>query len=117
MKKLSECEKGYRRWISPSNKPEKAMPVDTGMLHYRETQYGFEWGAASVTRGFSGDLQGWVTLLIDTPKHDLQIYVTKTGKVRVYDRQGEWKATSAVIAEQFKSALKEERKKPRKKKP
>ena len=23
MSKLSECEKGYRRWISPTNKPER----------------------------------------------------------------------------------------------
>jgi hypothetical protein len=58
--------------------------------HFAETKYGFEWGAASVTRCFSDDRKGWVTLLLKTPKTELQIYVTKTGKVRVHDRHGEW---------------------------
>jgi hypothetical protein len=63
------------------------------IMHYRETKYGFEWGAVSVTRGFSDSKKGWVTLLLETPKHrnGLQIYVTKTGKVRIYDSRGEWK--------------------------
>jgi hypothetical protein len=64
-------------------------------MHYKETKYGFEWGAAEVTRCFS-DAKGWVTLLLETPKHkggkSLQIYVTKTGKVRIFSARGEWKA-------------------------
>jgi hypothetical protein len=59
----------------------------------RITEYGFNWGAAKVTRGFSDDRKGWVTILLDTPKGaGIQVYVTKTGKVRVHDRNGEWKA-------------------------
>ena len=62
--------------------------------HYAETPYGFEWGAAHVQRAFSDDKRGWVTLTLDTPKHaghdSLQIYVTRTGKVRIYDSRGEW---------------------------
>jgi len=62
--------------------------------HYAETPYGFEWGAARVQRAFSDDKRGWVTLTLDTPKHaghdSLQIYVTRTGKVRIYDSRGEW---------------------------
>lgn len=58
---------------------------------YQETKYGFNWGAAAVTRCFSDDKKGWVTILIDTPKHNMQIYITKTGKIRVHDRSGEWK--------------------------
>ncbi len=30
MRKKSECEKGYKRWISPSNKPHR---VDSGSLN------------------------------------------------------------------------------------
>ena len=58
--------------------------------HYAETKYGFDWGAASVTRSFSDDQKGRVTLLLKTPKTELQIYVTKTGKVRVSDWRREW---------------------------
>lgn len=67
-------------------------------MHYAETKFGFEWGAAKVTRCFSDAKKGWVTLLLETPKHqngkhgELQIYVTKTGKVRISDSRGEWKA-------------------------
>jgi hypothetical protein len=53
-------------------------------MHYKETEYGFEWGAAKIERCFSDDKKGWVTLLLKTPKDELQIYVTKTGKVRVH---------------------------------
>lgn len=60
-------------------------------MHYQETTYGFEWGAASVDRLFSDDKKGWVTVGITTPKAHVQIYVTKTGKVRVYGANGEWK--------------------------
>ena len=65
-------------------------------MHYAETKYGFDWGAAKVTRCFSDSNKGWVTLLLETPKHkdgkSLQIYVTKSGKVRIHDARGEWKA-------------------------
>lgn len=65
-------------------------------MHYAETQYGFDWGAAKITRCFSDKKKGWVTLLLETPKHAegkaLQIYVTKSGKVRIHDARGEWKS-------------------------
>lgn len=59
-------------------------------IHYRETDYGFEYGAAKVTRIHSDQKRGWVLLGVGTPKTDIQIYVTKTGKVRVFDTKGEW---------------------------
>lgn len=70
--------------------------VDETMIHYKETEYGFEYGSASVTRMFSDDKKGWVTLGIQTPKHKIpiQIYVTKTGKVRVFYGNSEWKPSS-----------------------
>ncbi len=56
-------------------------------IHYKETPYGFEWGSAKIERGFSNKNKGWIILLLETPKHkgtaQLQIYVTKTGKVVV----------------------------------
>jgi hypothetical protein len=58
------------------------------------TPYGFIFGSANVTRMFSNGKKGWATIGIETPKykgHDaLQVYVTRTGKVRVYGPQGEW---------------------------
>lgn len=66
------------------------------MIHYAETTYGFDYGAAKVERCFSDEKKGWVTLRVITPKHSIgiQIYVTKTGKVRIHDGFGrEWRAT------------------------
>ena len=60
------------------------------MEHYKETRFGFEWGSAEITRCFSDEKKGWVTFLLKTPKTELQLYVTRTGKVRVYDEAGEW---------------------------
>lgn len=65
--------------------------------HYKETGYGFEWGAATIERCFSDSKKGWVTLQLKTPQHPngIQIYVTKTGKVRIHgggklSPNGEW---------------------------
>ena len=64
-------------------------------MHYKETAYGFEFGSAKVSRLIS-DEKGWVVIGLETPKHtdgkEIQIYVTKTGKVRVSDSRGEWTA-------------------------
>ena len=59
-------------------------------IRYEETRFGFKWGAAEITRGFSDPKKGWVTLILETPKANIQIYVTKTGKVRIHDEKGEW---------------------------
>ena len=63
------------------------------MIHYEETMYGFNYGSAKITRMFSDDAKGWVTIGVETPKHPnaIQVYVTKTGKVRVFSKGGEWK--------------------------
>ncbi len=62
-------------------------------MHFKDIATGFEYGAVKVTRLFSDQKKGWVTIGIETPKHKgsrtLQIYVTKTGKVRVFG-DGEW---------------------------
>lgn len=63
------------------------------MIYFEETRTGFTWGAAKLTRGFCDSRKGWVTLILTTPKHQsgIQIYVTKSGKVRVFDKEKEWK--------------------------
>ncbi len=62
-------------------------------LHFKETKYGFEYGAADISRCCSDDKKGWIVLQLITKKHPtgLQIYVTKTGKVRIHDNKREWK--------------------------
>lgn len=59
------------------------------------TEYGFEFGPATVERACSDEKQGWVVLLLKTKKypHGIQFYVTKSGKVRVNCQKGEWKVT------------------------
>ena len=63
-------------------------------MNYAETKFGFDWGAAKITRCFSDEKKGWDTMLLETPKHSgakaLQIYVTRTGKVRIRCAFGEW---------------------------
>lgn len=62
-------------------------------MESRNTVFGYEWGPVTVIRGFSDEKKGWVTLLVKTKKYPygLQVYVTKSGKVRVYSDKGEWK--------------------------
>lgn len=66
--------------------------------HYAETKYGFEWGSSHIQRAISNSEKGWIIYTLDTPKYKgheaIQIYVTKTGKVRIYSRGGEWKPPS-----------------------
>ena len=65
------------------------------MIHFRETSYGFEYGSAEVTRICGDNKKGWVTIGLKTPKYrshnQIQIYVTKAGKVRVFGKGCEWK--------------------------
>lgn len=63
---------------------------DQKSLHYKETQYGFEYGAATVNRVCSDDKKGWVVIEVASKKQHVQVYVTKTGKIRVHSGDGEW---------------------------
>ena len=58
----------------------------------RITEFGFEWGPVDVARGFNDEKKGWATLLLKTKRYPqgIQVYVTKTGKVRVHSNAGEW---------------------------
>ena len=61
------------------------------MAETEMTQYGFIYGPATIERACSDDKSGWVAMLLKTAKHPygIQLYVTKTGKVRIYN-EGEW---------------------------
>jgi hypothetical protein len=53
-------------------------------MNFKQKDYGFKWGSIDVERLISDEEKGWVTLGIKSNKTSLQIYATKTGKVRVY---------------------------------
>ena len=62
-------------------------------MKYQETPYGFQYGPVTVERCMSDHKKGWVVLTLTTDKKSvgtIQVYVTKTGKVRIADSRGEW---------------------------
>lgn len=59
-------------------------------IHFKETKYGFEWGSVRVDRCCSDEKKGWIIILVKTPKEEIQLYVTKTGKVRIFSPE-EWR--------------------------
>ena len=60
-------------------------------MHYKETTYGFEYGAAEITRLCSDDKKGWVLFEVTTKKTSITFYITKTGKVGLYENGKEVK--------------------------
>lgn len=62
------------------------------MIGYKETEYGFIYGPVTIERHCSDDKKGWVMFGIQTARVSLDLYVTKTGKVRIHSRnRREWK--------------------------
>jgi len=60
------------------------------LIPFGENDYGFTWGAATIERTASISSSGVVIITLRTPKQELQIYVTKSGKVRIFERSDEW---------------------------
>lgn len=52
-------------------------------VHYKGTQFGFEYGAARVVR-IASDKKGWVVIGVTSPKGSVEVHVTKTGKIRLW---------------------------------
>ena len=46
--------------------------------------HGFQFGPANVSAVCRDDKKGWVVVGVQTPKHAVQVYVTKTGRARVH---------------------------------
>lgn len=67
-------------------------------MKHTETQYGFEYGPVLVERCCSDEKKGWVVINITTKKHPngIKVYVTKSGKVVIYDNQKEWKPSEMI---------------------
>ena len=63
-------------------------------MNYSETRYGFTYGPVTIERCISDEKKGCVVLRLQTDKHrygnDIQIYATRTGKVRIHSESGEW---------------------------
>ena len=59
-------------------------------MHFKEIDYGFEYGSAVVTRFHSDEKKGWVIVEVKTPRGHIQVYVTRSGLIRVHDSAGEW---------------------------
>ena len=55
-------------------------------MKVEQIPYGFKFGAAEVERLMSDEAKGWVYIAVNTPKtgQSVNVYVTKTGKTRVY---------------------------------
>lgn len=62
------------------------------MINTKQTSYGFIFGPAEIMRFTRDEKTGRVCLGLITKKYPkgLQIIVTKTGKVRVFDGDKEW---------------------------
>ena len=62
------------------------------MVHRKLTEFGFEFGSLIVNRACCDDNLGWVVVQVQVPKKNqsLQIYATKTGKIRITSHEGEW---------------------------
>lgn len=68
------------------------------MIKYQPTVYGFIYGNAEVERIFSDEKTGKVFMSLKTSNDELQISVTKTGKIRIFSKKyiteiKEWKYT------------------------
>ena len=65
-------------------------------LQHSPISYGFKWGAATVERMCSDLRKGWVYIGVTTPKDNerIHVYVTKTGKTRVFKGGKEMKVQS-----------------------
>jgi hypothetical protein len=62
--------------------------IDMEQIEFKELKYGFKYGDATIKRHMSDEKKGWIILGLETSKRKLQIYVTKTGKVRIHDENG-----------------------------
>lgn len=55
-------------------------------MRYEETKYGFNYGALDIERSCSDEKKGWIVVTLRTKKQSIQVYVTKSGKIRLHDQ-------------------------------
>jgi hypothetical protein len=54
-----------------------------------ETRYGFKWGPITIERQCSDDKKGWVDFGLISAKAKINVYVTKTGRIRLFDEHND----------------------------
>lgn len=57
-------------------------------MKYQVTNHGVQFGPALVEALCSDDAKGWILLRLKTGKTTIEVYVTKTGKIRFYQPNG-----------------------------
>lgn len=62
--------------------------VSRRIKQFKETKYGFIWNAAEVQRVYE-ETNGSIDMTIQTPRTEINIYVTPTGLIRVFNKKGE----------------------------
>lgn len=51
------------------------------------TDYGFTWDNVTVERTVSDDKKGWKVVTVKTPRGRVELYITKTGLIRVSEER------------------------------
>lgn len=51
------------------------------------TDYGFTWDNVTVERTVSDDKKGWKVITVKTPRGRVELYITKTGLIRVSEER------------------------------
>ena len=54
-------------------------------MQIQRTPYGFDWSCAKIACLASGEKKGLIYLGVTTPKDSIEVYITKSGKMRVYN--------------------------------
>ena len=54
-------------------------------MQIQRTPHGFDWNCAKIECLASDEKKGWVYLGVTTPRDSIEIYITKSGKMRVYN--------------------------------
>lgn len=68
--------------------------MTTHTIPAHATNYGFQFGAVLVERMCSDPKKGWTMLSLKTPKGEVQVYITRTGRVRFFKPlEGEFELT------------------------
>ena len=78
---------------------EELEKMKTDAVLFAMTQFGFKFGNAEFTRICSDSKKKWIVVELKTSKYNrkgtkkspIQIYVTKTGKVRIFSGGKEWR--------------------------
>ena len=54
-------------------------------MQIQRTPHGFDWSFAKIECLASDEKKGWVYLGVTTLRDSIEIYITKSGKIRVYN--------------------------------